>query len=219
MGVAEVVEANAREAGRARHDAIEDLGDGLGVEESTACVEEHPVVGAVGEPVAGEAVSPPSENGDGGVVEVDAATTGTGLDVELDGSTGDVLQCPTDRYPLQRDVEVGPVEADDLTATHTGERGEVQGGVEPLGARRLEEIGEFLDGPGASAHMRGTPPAVGVASATLRSRSSRRTARSSAERRTMWTSCTALVRVRCRCGRRRWRVARRGRRGDRDGVA
>lgn len=69
MGVAEVVEANAREAGRARHDAIEDLGDGLGVEESTACVEEHPVVGAVGEPVAGEAVSPPSENGDGGVVE------------------------------------------------------------------------------------------------------------------------------------------------------
>lgn len=36
----------------ARHDPVEELADGLGVEEPAGGVEEHPVVGAVGEPVA-----------------------------------------------------------------------------------------------------------------------------------------------------------------------
>ena len=55
------------------------------------------------------------------------------LTVELDGPAADVLQRPRRSTAVEcGDVEVGPLEPDDLAAAHAGVRGEVQRRVEPL---------------------------------------------------------------------------------------
>ncbi len=140
VGVAEVVEPDPRQRRRALHDPVEELADRLGVEEPARGVGEHPVVGAVGESVAVEPASPLGEDAHRAVVDVDASPAGSGLDVELDGVAGQVLQRPRDGEPLGGPVEVGPLEPDDLTAAHPGIGREVQRRVQALRPGGLQGI-------------------------------------------------------------------------------
>jgi hypothetical protein len=60
------------------------------------------------------------------------ASARAGLYADLDRSFADELQRALHRVALCIMVEVGPLEADDLAATHAGVRGEVQQGIEPM---------------------------------------------------------------------------------------
>jgi hypothetical protein len=84
--------------------------------------------------------APPPEHLDGAVVELDGAAAGAGLDAELDGLSTDALRRTEDGQAAGADVEVTPLEPDDLAAPHAGVGGEVQGGVEPMGAGGVEEM-------------------------------------------------------------------------------
>lgn len=91
--MAEIVIAQVRKGG-ASHDPVEQLAQGVGVEEPAGGVEKHPVVGSVGKPVVAEPAAPALKHLHCVGVDVDAASARSGLDTELDGLAPHVLQRP-----------------------------------------------------------------------------------------------------------------------------
>ena len=111
-------------------------------------VAEHPVVRSVREAISTQSLLPAREQGDGGVVEFDGAPAGACLDAELGGSAADVLQRPRDRESCAGRVEVGPLEAYNFAASHSGVGSEVQRRVQALHPGGGEESVKFGCGPG-----------------------------------------------------------------------
>ncbi len=126
VGVAEVVKPDSGQA-RTFGDAEEQLADGLGVEVPAGGVAEHPVVGAVRQPVVRESALPGAKDGRRAGVEIDASPARPGFDAELDGAAADGLDRASDREPAGGEVEVAPAEPGDFASPHAGVRGEVKG--------------------------------------------------------------------------------------------
>ena len=127
----QIVESDTRDS-TSLDDAIEELGDRFRVEEAAVRVAEHPVVGVLWEVLVSKPSTPAGEDVTCVVIEFDGASAGSCLDAELDGLAADILERARNRQSRSRDVEVGPLQSDDLAAAHAGVGGEVQCRVKPL---------------------------------------------------------------------------------------
>jgi hypothetical protein len=185
------VEPDPWQVGHRPLEAVEELAEGLGVEEPAGGVENIQSSAPWGRPSRLEASPPPCRTSIGRVVEVDAAAAGAGLDRELDGWPAMLWRVRLiDRRWLA--VEVGPLEPGDFAAAHPGAGGEVQRRVEPVSARRTQERRQL-----GAVQDRGTVRVwrlwrALVACGDVASTSWRRMARSRLDRTITWTSWTVL---------------------------
>lgn len=148
MGVAEAVEADAGNVESADL-SVEQLVERLAVDGLAGGVGEDLIVRAVRVPVSLLAAPPCSEHRFG--VEVDAPSTGSGLDRNFDGAAGDDLAAPGDGEAMGGLVSVTPAEPGELTASHAGERCEVQCRMQPQVAGGSKEVSELFGGPALGA--------------------------------------------------------------------
>jgi hypothetical protein len=118
MGVAEVVEADRRDLGVV-DDAPERFVDGVGMDGSAVAVGEHPLVAVVDADCGelGRLVGPPTfEDRERRLIEVDGATGSLGLASGLVNLVADCDEPPVEVQAALVDVDVGPLQAEDLVA-------------------------------------------------------------------------------------------------------
>jgi hypothetical protein len=133
--------------------------------------------------------SPAGKHGQGGVVEVDAAAGGAGLATGLMEFVADGDETLVDGQPALVEVDVVPLESEDLVAAHPGHRRHPQQREEPMTGGGTQELAELHVGQDrASVLAIAFSLGERAKRATLRVSSPRRTASLREPRTTRWIS-------------------------------